>query len=664
MGFFDWFKKKDEKKDSNEEIAKLREEIELLQGKLQDAERKSVVSEESETKIDELKVKYEALLKEATDQTKMLDQQLKNALEGKLDDSIKGQIAEVDLLKKKICGLEAELKAAEEDGKKKLSAIATLQDNLGKEKDASKSVSDELSSIKKSLKEKEEELEEMEDDLSDAKKKLRSKDDEIASLQDNLGKEKRAAMEISTELTSVKATLQEKMEELSLKMGSLDFVQEILSAPETNRSDIKKIEDNITEMKSFALGQLMDCYATLKDGYITFGEGDFDSFKKYWQQRFNEWASVTKKSWINGKTTIAFVGEFSAGKTSIVNRILSQDDPNVPQLPVSTKATTAIATYIAGGPAVSYQFVTPDDKLKSISQKTFTEKVSKEVLDQVKGISSLVQYFVMTYKNPNLNGLSILDTPGFNSNDKNDAERTMEVINECDALFWVFDVNAGTVNRSSIKIIKENLNKPLYVVINKVDTKSASDVQKVEDLIRKTLNDEGLKVEQFIRFSAKALLSDIMTPIKNVKHLAEKEQYLSDLNDGINSVLGILDSQVKEADKEYREAEANGQKVDDKFVKQMKTLYGHCNTAAGIPHYEEHLLRKDNYEMSQAEYSRLCNVLDQSCSGVERMGSIYDEKTNSAFTMQQTWSAVCEVKAAWQRVNDIKNQFLKIQKKF
>lgn len=609
------FFKKGSSSDSTQ-LSDLNSENESLKLKLAEAEKKAKTAEaNSSSKVDEIKAKYETLLKETNAQVCKLDQQLKNALDGKLDDSIKEQLADAEKLKKKIKNLE-------------------------------------------------EELEETEDDLSDVKKKLKNKDADIAELQNNLGKEQKVSKELSTELSSVKATLDEKMEELKLKMGSLDFVQEILSAPETSRSDVKQLENNISEMKSFALGQLMDCYATLKDGYINFGEGSFDNYKKYWQQRYNEWASVTKKSWINGKTTIAFVGEFSAGKTSIVNRILSQDDPNVPQLPVSTKATTAIATYIAGGPAVSYQFVTPDDKLKSISQKTFTEKVSKEILDQVKGVSSLIQYFVMTYKNPHLNGLSILDTPGFNSNDKNDAERTMEVINECDALFWVFDVNAGTVNRSSITIIKENLNKPLYVVINKVDTKAASEVQKVEDLIRKTLSDEGLKVEKFIRFSAKAALADIMTPIKNVKHLAEKEQYLSDLGDGINNILGILDSQVKEADKEYRKAETNGQRVDDKFIQQMKTLYGHCNTAAGIPHYEEHLFRKDNYEMSQEEYSRLCNVLDQSCSDVERMGSIYDEKTNSAFTMQQTWSAVCEVKAAWQRVNDIKTQFSKIQKKF
>lgn len=600
------------------QFAELYSENEGLKQKLAEAEEKAKTAESNYSdKANEVKTQYEILLKEANGQIEQLDQQLKNALAGRLDESIKEQLAEAEKLKNKIKDLE-------------------------------------------------DELEEAEDDLSAVKKKLKNKDDDIAELQNNLGKEQKVTKELWSELSSVKVALEEKMEELRLKMGSLDFVQEILSAPEKRGSDVKQLEENISEMKSFALGQLMDCYATLKDDYINFGEGSFDNYKRYWQQRFNEWASVTKKSWINGKTTIAFVGEFSAGKTSIVNRILSQDDPNVPQLPVSTKATTAIATYIAGGPAVSYQFVTPDDKLKSISQKTFTEKVSKEVLDQVKGVSSLIQYFVMTYKNPHLNGLSILDTPGFNSNDKNDAERTMEVINECDALFWVFDVNAGTVNRSSITIIKENLNKnkPLYVVINKVDTKAASEVQKVEDLIKKTLNDEGLKVEKVIRFSAKTALADIMTPIKNVQHLAEKEQYLSDLDNSINSILEILDSQVKEADKEYRNAETECRKVDDKFIQHMKTLYNHCNTAAEIPHYEEHLFRKDNYEMNQEEYRRLCNVLDQSCTDVEQMGSIYDEKTNSAFTVQKTWSNVCDVKAAWQRVNNIKSQFSRIQKKF
>ena len=587
----------------------LKAQLTTVESRLQDA------THELSQKAEGIKSKYESLLKEAQEQCSKLDAQLKSALEGKVDDSLLQQLAEIDKLKKKIKDLE-------------------------------------------------DELEENEDDISDLKKKVKGKDDEIAKQEENLRNERKETARLNEELANLQHQLNDKVKELDLKMGSLDFIQEILSAPDTNMTDIRQLYDNISEMKSFAMGQLMDCFATLKDAHVNFGEGDFDAFKKYWEQRFNEWASVTKKSWINGKTTIAFVGEFSAGKTSIVNRILSQDDPNVPQLPVSAKATTAVATYIAGGTIASYQFVTPDDRLKTISRETFTEKVSKEILDQVKGVSSLIQYFVMTYKNPNLNGLSILDTPGFNSNDKNDAQRTMEVINECDALFWVFDVNAGTINRSSLSVIKEHLNKPLYVVINKVDTKPDSEIKKVEDLIKKTLTDEGIDVHQFIRFSSKASLLDIMKPIKEVQHLAEREQYINDLRDLIVQILNILNNQVKEANQKYRKAEAQSSQIDNQFIQQMRTLYSNCNTAVSIPHFEEHLFRKDNYEMSQEEYDWLRNVLDSSVNDVERMGSIYDKKTESAHEVQQCWSDLCDVKAAWQRLNAVQEQFYRISIKF
>jgi len=231
-----------------------------------------------------------------------------------------------------------------------------------------------------------------------------------------------------------------------------------------------------------------------------------------------------------------------------VNRILSQDNPNIPQLPVSTKATTAIPTYIAGGSTVSYSFISGDGKRKTILKDTF-KKVSKDILDQVKGASSLIKYFVMTYKNPNLNGLSILDTPGFNSNDNKDRERTIDVINECDALFWVFDVNAGTVNRSSISIIKERLNKPLYVVINKVDTKADSEVQKVENLIKKTLSDAGLQVQQFIKFSSKAPLASIMNPIKGVNKITTRDTLVSDVRTDLEWFLNHFNEAVKSSNK-------------------------------------------------------------------------------------------------------------------
>jgi hypothetical protein len=330
----------------------------------------------------------------------------------------------------------------------------------------------------------------------------------------------------------------------------------------------------------------------------------------------------------------------------------------VPRLPVSTKATTAIPTYISGGVGTFYQFVTPNNELKSISEETF-KRVSKEVLDQVKGVSSLIQYFVMTYKNPNLNQLSILDTPGFNSNDKEDAERTIGVINECDALFWVFDVNAGTVNRSSIDLIKKYLKKPLYVVINKVDTKAQTEVDKVEELIRKTLSDAGLAVEGFIRFSAKAPLDDIMKPIASVTHDDDRENYLNDLAELVSGWVAEQEKDVVKAKKKADNLLKKSNGLVDKYNKSIEILNDHCVTVYNIPHFEEHLFRKDNFEMSQEEYSRMGDFLQTICKGdCDALCDLYNQQMETRGELQEAWNDHAQEREQWQRLNQC-NEILK-----
>lgn len=124
-------------------MVELANENEDLKAKLLAAETLSNERDLQANKLDEMKAKYESLLNEANDQCSKLDEQLKLALEGKVDESIAEQLTAVEKLKKKV-------------------------------------------------KELEEEIEENEDDLADLKKKIRTKDDGIAELQDQLGQEKKA----------------------------------------------------------------------------------------------------------------------------------------------------------------------------------------------------------------------------------------------------------------------------------------------------------------------------------------------------------------------------------------------------------------------------------------------------------------------------------------
>ena len=560
---------------------------------------------ESEGKAQSIKQQYEKLLAEAKDQTKALDEKLKAVIEEGADEAIRQQLAEVDKLKKKIKSLE-------------------------------------------------DENEEFEDDLDACKKKLKNKESEFSKLRDELDTALREKKKLQEDLQKVADELEEKAQELNVKIESLTFVQEILTAKRTADDSVTRLYAKIDSLSEFIRGELKDAVAdiyTLKDELNDelYGSGH------------ESWAIAAKKSWIQGKTSIAFVGEFSAGKTSIVNRILSQDDPSVPRLPVSTKATTAIPTYISGGVGTFYQFVTPNNELKNISEETF-KRVSKEVLDQVKGVSSLIQYFVMTYKNPNLNQLSILDTPGFNSNDKEDAERTIGVINECDALFWVFDVNAGTVNRSSIDLIKKYLKKPLYVVINKVDTKAQTEVDKVEELIRKTLSDAGLAVEGFIRFSAKVPLDDIMKPIASVTHDDDRENYLNDLAELVSGWVAEQEKDVVKAKKKADNLLKKSNGLVDKYNKSIENLNDHCVTVSNIPNYTEHDImfwKDDNYEMSQEEFSRMINLLQTICEqDCNALCDLYNQQMETSRELQEAWNDHAQEREQWQRLNQC-NEILK-----
>lgn len=600
-------------------VDRLEAENKELKHKLSEAltSRTTDLSSDSEDRVRAIESKYKALLEEANQQCSQLDQQLKDAVRG-----------------------EASISSAQEQ-----SAL--------------------VAELKKKISNLEDEIEDLEDDISEWKGKVSSKEQECDELNKKSEEQRKKFEE---KINDVRDSLKVKEEELNCKMESLNFIQEILSAKELSSDDVNKLYKRIGAFESFVKGPYLDLNAHLYSNYNSLtwddksGSEALQEKKKWVMDNCDQWVASKRKSWLDKKTTIAFVGEFSAGKTSIVNRILSQDDPNIPKLPVSTKATTAIPTYIAGGNAVSYSFISGDGKRKVIWEDTF-KKVSKEILDQVKGVSSLIKYFVMTYQNKNLNGISILDTPGFSSNDSEDRERTIDVINECDALFWVFDVNAGTINRSSISVIKEKLNKPLYIVINKVDTKPESEIRKVEQLIKTTLVEAGLQVEQFIRFSSKSPLENIMAPIRNVPRSESREAFVADIHNDLKGFLNVFDEAIKTSTQDLGEKTKAINGIKDDIVEGIKDLKDECDKLTRIPTYETHFFGSDKYEMSESKFSKFLELIDR-ISG-ERINYIIgkvDESLDATAEIETEYSWQSSLQSSFRNIDDCWESYEKIMK--
>lgn len=510
----------------------------------------------------------------------------------------------VQLEKEKISALNTDNATSLKETQEKLSASnAELQEKLEKALKENKSLEDKI--------------DDLEDDYDELDNKFKKQKKEMSSLKDDLEESQRAVKRKSDEKAELLEKLNGTEANLTNKKKALTFVQEILSAKENPDNTTKERRKVINRINSFMNDSLFDLMKA-SDGTVA----EIENLKN----EFDVWQNLEKKHWLRNKRAIAFVGEFSAGKTSIVNSILKQNDPKATLLPESVKATTAIPTYISntsGRP--SFAFLTPSNQLKTMSEATF-KMVDKEVLENVKGTSSLIKYFVMSYNNKALSDLSILDTPGFDSNDPEDAMRTIEVINECDALFWVIDVNKGELNKTSIKTIKENLRRPLFIVINKVDTKNPEGVETFKKKIKETLANSGISYEKIISFSKKEKASEILKYLNSVNKASVEVNAIESIRNIMKKYKRDIHSKVVKCKSLAESARGDGSNTSAQFTRSVNNLIKKCETVGDIPSWNKHLFSANVYEMSPTRHSEFEKGLDDIKNISKKTKELYEKR--------------------------------------
>jgi predicted GTPase len=287
------------------------------------------------------------------------------------------------------------------------------------------------------------------------------------------------------------------------------------------RKRIEKYENIIKELNniSIQIGSSID---------------NIDSLNK----DFYYWKEKQFKPWLQDKCVIAFIGRFSSGKSSIINTILGNDI-----LPVMVTPTTAIPTYISFNIQDDCLIVDKDDNIKKISFDDL-HILSKDNLQDFP-ISMIFRYVVVAYGNDKLKNKTLLDTPGYDSTDEIDKDSTAKVINDSDAVFWVIDVNDGTISADSLNFIKDTIqNKPLYVIINKVDTKCPKDNIRVKENVETTLIEKDIKLEKCILYSAKSVKKGESKYINELTDILSKIEYKVKDRDIDNIIINNIERNI------------------------------------------------------------------------------------------------------------------------
>lgn len=116
---------------------------------------------------------------------------------------------------------------------------------------------------------------------------------------------------------------------------------------------------------------------------------------------------------------LALFGEFSAGKSSIINLLLGRDI-----LPTAVLSSTRRPTYVHHA---------PDLRIEAISKKGERESMSPDVVKA--HVREDIGHFNIGMPNELLRHVEVLDTPGF-ADPFHDPKRTLDVVERADICMW------------------------------------------------------------------------------------------------------------------------------------------------------------------------------------------------------------------------------------
>jgi GTP-binding protein EngB required for normal cell division len=196
---------------------------------------------------------------------------------------------------------------------------------------------------------------------------------------------------------------------------------------------------------------------------------------------------------------LSFVGDFSAGKSSIINSLFRQA-----VAPVDVKKATATICYFRYGDRRLVRLYFRDGTSQELAIPLFQQLVNSAENDPVLGETvrnlSHADIFLPIEV---LRDVTIVDTPGFGSHAEAHDELTRKHLEDADAVCWVFD-SQDVAKKDEIERIRKlprHLRRA-FAIVNKAETKPPSER---ESLVRRVHEQCPDRFQEVLLYSAKVV---------------------------------------------------------------------------------------------------------------------------------------------------------------
>ena len=182
---------------------------------------------------------------------------------------------------------------------------------------------------------------------------------------------------------------------------------------------------------------------------------------------------------------LAFVGDFNAGKSSVINAILSAEGLS----PVGQLPETAIVTHMRHGEMQKARLVDQDGKVEEVFIKDAQALIAhQQNSPELKKRRAKLRHVEFILPSEMLRDVTLVDTPGLRSQNAEDDRRTLAHLVESDAVCWVFDANRGGASAQELATIWDagsslKLNA-CWGLLNKAEQKAPSERKEIVKALR------------------------------------------------------------------------------------------------------------------------------------------------------------------------------------
>ncbi len=265
----------------------------------------------------------------------------------------------------------------------------------------------------------------------------------------------------------------------------------------------------------------------------------------------------------NVTLTLPLVGEFSSGKTSLINALTDSK-----QLEIATKPTTATIYLLHFGQDRQYATIHRADGSEETVEAIGSLKNS-ELADV-----PLVDIYDTSTRVPR--DLVLVDTPGLSSPDARHKDALIRFLPEADAILMTVDCNQQ-ITKSLLRFIEESnlAGRKVYLIVTKCDTKPASDRESIKRYIA---DNSKLPMEHIVCVSAQQDdLAEFYTLIKQLSQ-SKREILAAAIRGRLESLKEELEKEVNETLKlpntaeELKEKRAELERQEEEIEREIKHL--------------------------------------------------------------------------------------------